>query len=88
MIWSSASSARMGDVAKQASSNNTNLVLSQTSPGAFATSLLCLNFYHLYAALGGRSWMIKPLLHNFLELLITILDTCFKKLDVLSMLID
>jgi hypothetical protein len=31
--------------------------------------------------------MIKPL-HNFLELLITILDTCFKKLDVLSMLID
>jgi hypothetical protein len=32
--------------------------------------------------------MIKPLLHNFLELLITIFDTCFKKLDVLSMLID
>jgi hypothetical protein len=32
--------------------------------------------------------MIKPLLHNFLELLITILDTYFKKLDVLSMLID
>jgi hypothetical protein len=32
--------------------------------------------------------MINPLLHNFLELLITILDTCFKKLDVLSMLID
>jgi hypothetical protein len=32
--------------------------------------------------------MIKPLLHNFLEQLITILDTCFKKLDVLSMLID
>jgi hypothetical protein len=70
------------------SSNNTNLVLSQASPGAFATSLLFLNFYHLYDALGGRSWMIKPLLHNFLEILITILDTCFKKLDVLSMLID
>ena len=29
--------------------------------------------------------MIKPLLHNFLELLITILDTYFKKLDVLGM---
>jgi hypothetical protein len=72
---------------KWSSSNNTNLVLSQASPGVFATSLLFLNFYHLYDALGGRSWMIKPL-HNFLELLITILDTCFKKLDVLSMLID
>jgi hypothetical protein len=32
--------------------------------------------------------MIKPLLHNFLELLIIILDTWFEKLDVLSMLID
>jgi hypothetical protein len=32
--------------------------------------------------------MIKPLLHNFLELLIIILDTRFRKLDVLSMLID
>jgi hypothetical protein len=75
-------------LAKWTSSNNTNLVLSQASPGAFATPLLFLNFYHLYAALGGRSWMIKPLLHNFLELLIAIFDTCFKKLDVLSMLID
>jgi hypothetical protein len=75
---------------KWSSSNRTNLVLSQASPGAFATSLLFLNFYHLYVALGGRSWMVKPLLHNFVELLITILDTCFKKakLDVLNMLID
>ena len=32
--------------------------------------------------------MVKPLLHNFLELLIIILDTWFEKLDVLSMLID
>jgi hypothetical protein len=32
--------------------------------------------------------MIKPLLHNFLELLIIILDTRFEKQDVLSMLID
>jgi hypothetical protein len=32
--------------------------------------------------------MIKPLLHNFLELLIIILDTWFEKLDMLSMLID
>jgi hypothetical protein len=27
----------------------------QGKPGAFATSLLLLNFYHLYVALGGRS---------------------------------
>jgi hypothetical protein len=27
----------------------------QDKPGAFATSLMFLNFYHLYAALGGRS---------------------------------
>jgi hypothetical protein len=73
---------------KWSSINNTNVVFIPGKPSAFATSLLFLNFYHLYAALGGRSWMIKPLLHNFLELLITILDTCFKKLDVLSMLID
>jgi hypothetical protein len=33
------------------------------------------NFYHLYVALGGRSLMVKPLLHNFLELLIIVLDT-------------
>jgi hypothetical protein len=32
--------------------------------------------------------MIKPLLHNFLELLIIILDTWFEKLDLLSMRID
>jgi hypothetical protein len=67
---------------------NTNLVLSQASPGAFAISFLFINFYHFYAALGSRSWMIKPLLHNFLELLIIILDTWFEKLVVLSMLID
>jgi hypothetical protein len=32
--------------------------------------------------------MIKPLLHNFHELLTIILDTGFKNLVVLSMLID
>jgi hypothetical protein len=32
--------------------------------------------------------MGKPLLHNFLELLIIILDTWFEKLDMLSLLID
>jgi hypothetical protein len=32
--------------------------------------------------------MIKPLLHNFLEILIIILDTRFEKLDMLSILID
>jgi hypothetical protein len=32
--------------------------------------------------------MVKPLLHNFLELLIIVLDTCFEKLDMLIMLID
>jgi hypothetical protein len=32
--------------------------------------------------------MIKPLLHNSLELLIIIVDTGFENLDVLSMLID
>jgi hypothetical protein len=31
--------------------------------------------------------MVKPLLHNFLELLIIVLDTCFEKLDMLIMLI-
>jgi hypothetical protein len=32
--------------------------------------------------------MVKPLLHNFLELLIIVLDTWFEKLEMLSMLID
>jgi hypothetical protein len=32
--------------------------------------------------------MIKPMLHNFPELLIIILDTRFEKLDVLSMLMN
>jgi hypothetical protein len=32
--------------------------------------------------------MAKPLLHNFFELLIIILDIWFENLDVLSMLID
>jgi hypothetical protein len=32
--------------------------------------------------------MVIPLLHNFLELLIIVLDTLFEKLDMLSMLID
>jgi hypothetical protein len=48
---------------KWSSSNNTDLVLSQASPGAFATFLVFTKFYHLYAALGDRSWVIKHLMH-------------------------
>jgi hypothetical protein len=32
--------------------------------------------------------MVKPMLHNFLGLLIIVLDTWFEKLDMLSILID
>jgi hypothetical protein len=49
--------------------------LIKASPGAFNLFLEFKSFYHLYDTLGGRSWTIKPLLHNFLELLIIILDT-------------
>jgi hypothetical protein len=44
--------------AKQVSSNNTNVVLSQASPGVFSLSL-CSKFLSLYAALGDRSWVTK-----------------------------
>jgi hypothetical protein len=50
-------------LAKRVSSNNTKVVLSQASPGAFATSLVFTKIYHLYAALGDRSWLIKHLMH-------------------------
>jgi hypothetical protein len=48
---------------KRMSSNNTDLVLSQVSPGAFATSFCFKNFYHLSAALGDRSCVNKQLMH-------------------------
>jgi|SwirhisoilCB2_FD_contig_123_77426_length_1356_multi_2_in_1_out_0_1 hypothetical protein len=44
---------------KRVSSNNTNLVLSQASLGAFATSFCFKNFYHLYVALGDMSCVNK-----------------------------
>ena len=44
-----------GVLAKRVSFNNTDVVLSQASSGAFATSLVFTKFYHLYAALGDRS---------------------------------
>jgi hypothetical protein len=53
----------MGVLVKRVSFNNTNVVLSQASPGAFATFLVFTKFYHLYAALGDRSWVIKHLMH-------------------------
>jgi hypothetical protein len=40
---------------KWSSFNNTNVVLSQASPGVFATFLVFAKFYHLYAALGYKS---------------------------------
>jgi hypothetical protein len=61
---------------------------SRQAPVHSPNSLWFKYIYHSYDALGDRSWMIKPLLHNFLEQLIIILDTWFKKLDMLSMLID
>jgi hypothetical protein len=48
---------------KWSSSNHSNLVLSQASPGAFATSFRFKNFYHLSAALGDRSCVNKQLMH-------------------------
>jgi hypothetical protein len=60
----------------------------QGKPWCICHLLVVLKIYHLYVALGGRSWMVKPLLHNFVELLIIVLDTWFKKLDLLTMLID
>jgi hypothetical protein len=35
----------------------------KASLGAFTTFLVFTKFYHLYAALGDRSWLIKILMH-------------------------
>jgi hypothetical protein len=50
-------------IAKRMSLTSTNIVLSQASPDAFATSFCFKNFYHLYAALGDRSCVNKQLMH-------------------------